>query len=242
MIKEGEFVSLDKNLNLYIKERDANGNLLGIMINDNRNPENKNTTLAKQGALLKSDGAPRIIMENGVRQENSLQNNRFSTLSFDKYLIDFGIVEKNSSVRNKKAKERFIWELLFASEKDGYSKEEIRKYRVEAHARIAKPLYNILFYIIASIGILASSFSRYGQTKAMLTSIGCMVVLQSMQIAIENMADRSLSYLPLIYFNVIIPIVIGIYILRNDSISTSWYKIKRETKKVFKRKAKTNVA
>ncbi len=236
LIKEGEFISLDKNLNIYVKDRDNQGNLYGLMINDNRNPSTKSTTLAERGALLSSDGAPRIIMEKGVRQENSVENNRFSTLHFDQYLIDFDILEKDPSQRLIKAKELFIWELLTLTEKDGISPNDVKKFRVEAHARIAKPLYNILFYIIATVGILGSAFSRYGQTKSMVISISIMVILQSLQIAFENIADGNLTYIPLIYLNVIVPMIIGIYILKNDNIYTAWYKLKRETKRLRKKK------
>ncbi len=236
LIKEGEFVSLENNFNLFIKNRDEKGNLQGIMINDNRTSDKKTTTLAEKGALINSNGIPKIILENGIRQENSLNSERFSTLQFDKYLIDFGLIEKNADNRTKKPKEMFVWDLLTLTEKDGFSASDIRKFRVEAHSRFVKPLYNILFYIIACVGILASSFSRYGQTKSMIFSIAAMVTLQSLQIALENIADGNLSYLPLLYLNVFVPMAIGIYILKNDNIATAWQsftgKIKKQNNEV----------
>ncbi len=231
LIKEGEFISLDSNMNLYIKEKDSSGNLSGIMINDNRKPDSKSTTLAEKGALIHSSGAPKIIMENGIRQENSTTNNRFSSLKFDKYLIDFDIAEKASGYRQKKAKEMYIWELFSASKSDGHSDSSLRKFRVEAHSRILKPLYNILFYLIAGVGVLATTFSRYGQTRAMILTITSMVSLQALQVALENISDANTAYIPLMYLNVLIPGFISFYILKNDNITTSLFNVKQKLKR-----------
>ena len=45
---------------------------------------------AEKGRIVYTDKGPRLIMVNGVRQEINKKSGQFSSLSFDRYSVDFG--------------------------------------------------------------------------------------------------------------------------------------------------------
>src|SRR5579862_1673519 len=57
LIQEGAFTQIGGGLTVYVRSRDANGELHGLIVDDHRNPERTITLMAERGALLKkSDG------------------------------------------------------------------------------------------------------------------------------------------------------------------------------------------
>ena len=55
VIQPGRFTKLEERLTLHIRERHPNGQLLGIFIDDQRNPKERVTILAEQGDIVKNE-------------------------------------------------------------------------------------------------------------------------------------------------------------------------------------------
>lgn len=212
MFREGEFTTLQPHLTVFVTTHEKDGSISGILVNDERNPKSKNTLSAERGRIVYTEKGPRIIMINGVRQEVNNQTSQFSSLSFDRYSVDFGSTgpkkQKEEGVREKN-----LFELLNASSDTTLSQLEINRYIVEGNKRILTPLYNLVFAILACTGLLVGSFNRRGQTKIISTSILAMVLIQAGDLAFTNMSSKHLYLLPLLYANFFIPLISCIYLL-----------------------------
>ena len=212
MFREGEFTTLQFNLTVFVTTHEKDGVITGILVNDERNPDTKTTLSAEKGRIVYTDKGPRIILVNGVRQEINKDNSQFSSLTFDRYSIDFGTTgpkkEKEEGMREKS-----LMELFNAREDKTLTEAEVNRYITEGNKRLLTPLYNLLFAILACTGLLVGNFNRRGQTKIISSSIFAMVIIQACDLAFTNLSGKNLYFLPLLYANFLIPLFACIYLL-----------------------------
>ncbi len=212
--KEGEFNNISDGLTVFIKKKIDNGILSGIMIHDDRIRDKKITLMAENGKLVYADTGPMAVLSKGSRQETSSKGEIFSILYFDTYSMEFGSVAKSDGNRMRDARERTLKELFtLTTENSSVLARDIPKFRVEGHKRLSSPLYCITFALIACVGLLCSNFNRRGQNKQVYITIGAMVFLQALSLAIENSAVKNLMLVPLIYINILAPMAICLYLL-----------------------------
>ncbi|MBP5399584.1 MAG: LptF/LptG family permease [Alphaproteobacteria bacterium] len=212
MFREGEFTTIDDNLTLFITAHGKDNSVEGVMINDERNPKEKNTISAEKGIIVYTDKGPRIILINGIRQEINNKTLQFSTISFDRYSVDFSLTQ-NKKKRSNSYRSQTLSDLLGAQNNPGLSPAEARRYIVEGNRRLLNPLYNFIFSLIACVGLLVGKFNRRGQGKIILISILSMVLVEIDDLIFGNLATKNLYFLFLYYANYIIPIIICFYIL-----------------------------
>src|SRR5438128_3426461 len=65
IVQPGRFLTIEGGLTFHIRERRANGDLFGIMIDDRRTPEMRTTFLAEQGSIVKKEGGTFLLLDNG---------------------------------------------------------------------------------------------------------------------------------------------------------------------------------
>ena len=212
MFREGEFTTLDNNLTIFITSHKKDGSVEGVMINDERNPKIKMTVAAESGMIVYTDKGPRIVLVNGIRQEINTQTLQFSSLSFDRYSVDFG-ASQSKKRRHDSVRSKTLGELLNAAHNPNIAPGEARRYIVEGHRRLLNPFYNFALALLACTGLLVGNFNRRGQGKIISLSILFMVILEADDLIFGNLSTKNLYFLMLFYANAIIPIVLCIYAL-----------------------------
>ena len=213
MFREGEFTTLQNNLTVFITTHEKDGLITGILVNDERNPKSKTTISAEKGRVVYTDSGPKIIMVNGTRQEIDNKTAQFTSVSFERYSVDFGIKESS----NRKAagvRERPLGELLTALNNPKLNKKDARRFFVEGNRRLISPLYNILFALLACTGLIVGNFNRRGQTKIISLSILSMIIIQALDLSFTNMANKNLCFLGFMYANLLIPFGVCIYLIK----------------------------
>src|ERR1700736_428793 len=65
LLQEGAFTTVSDQLTIYIGGRNQRGEVIGLLINDDRDPQQPVTILAEQGAFANSPEGSRVIMVNG---------------------------------------------------------------------------------------------------------------------------------------------------------------------------------
>ncbi len=206
MLKSGEFNFLQKNLMVFISNQNKDGSVEGILINDEKKENVKKTIFAEFGRLIYNQQKPRIILVNGVSQEFNAKKKDVQTTSFDRYSVDLGAPEAKSKKSNSVRAMSFgnLWGALDNEELTFAEKSEMF---AEANKRILSPIYNVLFALIAASSLVMGGFSRRGQAKILLASLGVMVFVQALELAIFSKASDNLNYVFLMYFNLIIPFI-----------------------------------
>src|SRR6201994_2265596 len=65
VLQPGRFAQLDANLTIRIRERAPGGLLVGIFIDDRRDPKERVTIIADHGSVLKNEGGSFLILQDG---------------------------------------------------------------------------------------------------------------------------------------------------------------------------------
>lgn len=212
MFREGEFTSMQNGLTVFITTHEKDGSVSGILVNDERNPASRVTLSAEKGRVVYTESGPKIIMINGARQEINNEKGQFSSVSFERYSVDFGMKE----TRGRKAagvREKTLGELLSAGNNPSLTEKERNRYLVEGNRRLLNPFYNVLFALLACTGLLVGNFNRRGQTKIISFSITSMVLIQALDLSFTNLAAKHISLLPLMYANLLLPLIFCLWLL-----------------------------
>ena len=213
LLQEGVFTELAMGITVFVRERGAEGELLGVLVHDGRNPEKPVTMMAENGALVRTDEGPQVIMVNGNRQEVSKDSGTLSLLYFDRYVLDVHSVDKTLDKRWREPRERFLDELFFPDMTDGNNRFNAAKLRAEGHQRLTLPIYALTFTVIALAALLSGDYARRGLGKRITTAILLIVAIQGAALGFTNLAARFPWLVPLIYLNAMLPLIGGIIVL-----------------------------
>lgn len=212
LLREGAFNALGDSLTVYVRERRVNGELLGILVHDERDLAHPVTLMAERGALVHSNQGPRVLLINGNRQEVSKENGQLSLLYFERYSVDVTSLSGEGAAHWREPRERYLGELL----DPGDSPPDIAyrgKLIAEGHQRLSSPLHVPALVLIALAAILTGRHERRGQTHRILAAVAAAVALQSVEIAVSSASASMPIVLPLLYIVPLIVIAGGLYLL-----------------------------
>jgi lipopolysaccharide export system permease protein len=212
LLKEGEFTNLLHGLTVYVRERQSDGQLLGILVHDNRDPEKPVTLMAEQGGLIRTPAGPRFVMYNGNRQQVSQEDASLSLLYFDRYTLDLAQYANPDSHHWIKPKERFIHE-LFNPDKTAADQQNLDRFRAEAHKRLSTPLYALMLAAIAAVVLLSGEFNRRGQGWRIFIAIIIAVLIRVAGLGLESLAIKKPDFIPGMYLVILLPAAVSIFIL-----------------------------
>ena len=212
LLQEGVFNTVMRGITVYVRERGPGGELLGILIYDDRNPEKPVTMMAERGALIRSDEGPRIVLVNGNRQQVDSDREGLSLLYFDEYTLDLRPYASKASARWREPEERFLHELF----RRGRTASDVHytwELKAEGHRRLATPLYALAFTLIALAAILGGEFNRRGTWRRVLVACGAAIALEAIGLGLGPLVGNAPLLTPLMYA---IPIAVtgaGLYLL-----------------------------
>ncbi len=213
LLQEGVFNTLTEGLTVYVRARESNGELLGVLVHDNRQPTKPVTMMAERGAMVASDSGPRVVMFKGNRQEIERASGELSLLYFDRYIFDLGQFTDEIEERWREPRERYLHELFFPdyeSEADSYYADKLI---AEGHQRLANSFLVVAFVFVGLAALLSGQFNRRGQLRRILVAAGLVVAIQSAGLGLHNLTSRLPAAAPLIYLNVLLPILISTIVL-----------------------------
>ncbi|MBV9653905.1 MAG: LPS export ABC transporter permease LptF [Acetobacteraceae bacterium] len=205
LLQEGVFTAVSDDLTVYVRSRDPEGTLHGILVDDARQKNSHATILAERGQLVEGASGPRVLLINGSRQEIDRQTGRLNVLTFGENTIDLAQSAKNEAGRVRDMSEVSVHELLHPTPDVLALARDAPKWYAEAHKRLATPLTAGSFAMVALLAVLEGTFRRYGGLVRPLVAIGTIVALLASGLAIGNLAARDNSLVPLIWLHAIGP-------------------------------------
>lgn len=198
LLTEGAFSNPIPGLTVYIRSRTRAGDMLGILVHDNRDLENPTTYMAERGTLVKTATGPRLVMVNGNLQRRSLESGNLSLLYFDRYVYDLSEFMPDQKQYWKEPKERYLNELFFpaASAKDQLRVAELR---AEGHKRLSAPLYAPAYAALAALALLSGQFARRAHYWRLGVTFAVAVLFRLAGLGMENLAEHYLWINGLLY-------------------------------------------
>ncbi|MCD8520590.1 MAG: LPS export ABC transporter permease LptF [Alphaproteobacteria bacterium] len=207
LFREGVFNSFGSDITFYIREKDQDGALKGLLIHDNREKaETPSIIFAKRGEVLSSPDGFEVTVYDGARQSYDREKKILQTLKFQRYNIQ---IPNSGPVRQRwrEPEERTIWELLKPDSNVERDVESRRDFTVEINKRLTSPLLAILFSLIACCCLLMGPSGRRGQSRKVMLAIMACVVIEGLYLASFNIARQHDIGFVMMYGLVVLPLL-----------------------------------
>jgi len=214
MLKPKKFIDIIKNLTIYYDEKDKNGELKNIFLNDRSSENNSQTTFATKG-VFEIRGKKKILVLYDGKTINNV-NGKFSEFKFSK--TDFNISKFSStSTTHQKTQENSTIELLQCLIISKNLKENLNSIKIkqinncqfpnlknihqELYSRLIKPLYVTFLIAISLLFILKSkSDPTFNSNKFKIYFLGFLFIVflesSSKFISINLLQNLFISVLP----------------------------------------------
>ena len=210
LLQEGVFTTMSDDLTVYVRARDRDGTLRGILVDDARQPGAHATILAERGRLVEGPNGPRVLLLNGSRQELDRQSGRLNILTFSENAIDLAQASRSESTRPLDMSEVGLDALLDPHPSNA---QDIPKWRAEAQKRLSSPLTGVSFSLVALLSVLTGTFRRHGGILRPLIAISGIVALLALGLMIGSLAARDNRLIPLVWLHAVLPGIVCFWLL-----------------------------
>ena len=207
LLQEGVFTAVSDDLVVYVRAKNADGGLRGIMVDDARDRTQRATILAESGRLMEGANGPRVLLENGTRQTIDARTGQLNVLSFKENWVELAAPAREAGARLRDVGEMGIGD-LFNPPEGVVNPRDIPKWRVEAHKRLAAPLTTLSFTLVALVGVLGGVFRRHGGLLRPFLAILAVVALVAAGLALDSLAVRMNELIPLLWLRAGLPAVV----------------------------------
>lgn len=213
-ILEGVFNTPTPNLTVYVRERDSNGDMLGVLVHDNRNPVSPTTMMAEKATLIRTPQGPRLYMVHGNRQQIDAEHRTLSLLYFDNYSLDLEAYAQKEGHSWREPSERFLMDLFWPDMNNADDRQQYAKLITEGHRRLVTPFYAPALILIAIAGVIGGQFNRRGHGQRLAIAAAAAILLQVTSLGVNQLAAKSVAMIPLMYFLPAAAIIATVMLLR----------------------------
>jgi lipopolysaccharide export system permease protein len=144
VLQPGRFAQLDQNLTIRIRERAPGGLLMGIFIDDRRDPKERISIVADHGTVVQSGSNSFLVLEDGNLEKFEAGKRDPAIVAFGRYAFDMSKFSQHGDVALG-IRERYLWELVSPDENDPMYKQVPGQFRAELHDRFMSPIYPFAF-------------------------------------------------------------------------------------------------
>jgi lipopolysaccharide export system permease protein len=177
VVRPGRFIAVQNGVTFHIRERQNNGELLGVLIDDKRNPKEQVSILAERGEILKNEHGTFLILQGGTVQRHQIGEVEPNIVVFDRYAFELSQFASSAQL-NQSVRERYLWQLLWPDPKDPLTTSQSGQLRAELHDRLSAPLYPLVFTLVAYAYLGAPRTTRQSRNLSLLGTIGVVALLR----------------------------------------------------------------
>lgn len=201
VLQPGRFSSPDANLTFHIRDRDADGTLLGLMVHDGRDKSQIMTYFASRGRIVSNANGAFLVMQDGQihRKLGDQLSSEVQIVEFEQYAFDISQFGPKAEADYLKPKERSIGELLNPDPNDPYYQRYPGQYRAELHNRVANVLYPIAFVLLGVVFVGRAQSLRQKRWHGVVLAFAAAVVLRIAGFAATNLNAAKPSAAFLVY-------------------------------------------
>jgi lipopolysaccharide export system permease protein len=176
----------------HIRDRTADGELVGLVMHDTRDKTQAQSYLAEHGTIVKQDETAYLVMTTGHIIRRTDANEAPQIVAFDRYVVDLDRFEPpDAGAGELKPRERYLSELLNPGPDSRLYKNVPGQFRAEIHDRFSSPLYPIAFafLIIAFVGQARST--RSSRVESLVVTFLVAAACRMAGMAFTGAASRS---------------------------------------------------
>lgn len=224
LLQEGVFSNPVDGLTVFIRERDDNNILHGILVHDNRQEGSSVTMMAEEGELVQTDQGPRFLLRRGNRQE--IRDGKPSFLNFASYTLDISLYTKGMDRVYRDPREMYVPELFFSTDK--VSREEKNRRLAEGHQRLIWPAYVISLTLIALAVLLTGQFNRRGHWRKLLFAVLLVSGILFAAVGWRGTTALNPGMAVVAWLNLVVPGLVAAWVLHKGG-AQRWNILRRKT-------------
>jgi lipopolysaccharide export system permease protein len=228
VLQPGRFMAPERNLSIHIRDRAPDGELLGLLMHDARDPAQISSYLAESGYIVKQGTSAYLLMKNGHIVRETAQGTQPDLVLFQRYAVDINRFEQKAEQSlSLRPREWTTAELLAPNVKDPGYISTPQRYSAELHDRFSNPLYPIAFVLIAAAFAGQAQTTRQNRNQALLAAFGIGVAVRVFGISAVNSANGKASAVPWMYGIPLAAIILSL-------IAIQWNMTPRPTPKLVR--------
>jgi lipopolysaccharide export system permease protein len=218
ILQPGRFAQLDQNLTIRIRERQPGGLLVGIFVDDRRDPKERVSIIADHGTVLKNEGGSFLILEDGNLERFEAGKRDPALVVFGRYAFDMSKFSNQGHDVTLGIRERYLWELLSPSADDPVYMQVPGQFRAELHDRFLAPIYPFAFAALTFAFLGAPRTTRQSRNFSITSSLLAVFGVRMAGFACSVMAVKS-PIAPIIqYLMLAIAIAVSLWIITGSVI------------------------
>lgn len=227
VIQPWRFTSPEARLTVHIRDRAPNGELLGLMMHDARDPKQVVTYLAERGLIVKQSSAAYLLMTKGHIVRRVEKEPVPQIIAFDRYAVDMNQLEQRAdqSYNLLKPRERYTYELLAPDPADIIYRNSPGSFTSELHDRFAGPLYTFAFVLVVLAFMGLAQTTRTSRMQSAVGAFVAAILCRIIGIAAANSVVLRPSLAPILY---LVPLGSGLM----AAIAIQWHMYPRAPSKM----------
>ncbi len=176
----GRFTVLSGRLTLHMQARRPNGQLVGVFVDDQRNPRERMTILAEYGNILKNEHGTFLLLENGSVQRQEVGQRDPHIVEFDRNAFDLSRLTAGPTSVRYSVRERYLWELINPVADDPQFSDRPDQVRAELHDRITAPFYPLALVLVTFAYLGAPRTTRQSRAMSLVGAIAVVALLRGL--------------------------------------------------------------
>ena len=219
MFSPARFTPLEGGrLIFHIRERRPNGELLGLFIDDRRDPNERATFLAERGQLLENEAGTYLVLEQGNVQRLEVKSRDPSIIQFERYAFDMTQFTGAGVTPTFNVTERYIWDLINPDPADPYYKANGPRFRTELHDRLVAPIYPLAFAVLTFAILGAPRTTRESRGLSMALAIILVITLRLSGFAGVVFGTRTPAAIAIVYLGLLAAFGFGLLLISRGTI------------------------
>jgi lipopolysaccharide export system permease protein len=213
ILQPGRFAQLDQNLIVRVRERQPGGLLVGLFIDDRRDPQERVSIVADHGTVVKTDSGSFLILEDGNLERFEVGKSDPALVAFRRYAFDMSKFSNHSGDVTYGTHERYIWELISPPPDDPIYNQMAGAFRAELHDRLTAPIYPFAFAALTFAFLGTPRTTRQSRNFSMGSSIMAVFALRMAGFACTVIAAKSDLAAPFQYLMLVTAIGASLWII-----------------------------
>ncbi len=200
LLTDGQFLHPSDGVTFYIGSITPEGELKNVFLSDARREDRRLTYTAERALLVRDDGGPKLLMFEGMAQALDMETGRLAVTRFSDFAFDIAALLSVPKAGRRTLSELYTSELIRPSEDVlARARATPASAMIEAHSRITQSLLCIVAPLLGFATLIVGGFSRFGIWRQIVGAIAILVILQTLDTALADVALKSPSNWPVLY-------------------------------------------
>jgi len=185
--RPGAFNELGTGFVFHFRERDADGSLRGVFIQDRRDPAHITTYISEAGKTISRDGETYLVLSKGTYQRPERSGDS-AVVTFDDYAIDLSQFMHRGE-EAKRPRQLSTVELVAGPTKAAKDADRrlAGRFRSELIDRMVSPLYAFAAGLIAFAALGEARTTRQGRGLSIAAAVMSFLIVRMLGVALNSL-------------------------------------------------------